>query len=123
MADFLSWLVLLMLRFKDRGKFWNFFFAGGNFASARRRSLGSTIAPTASSEVHDPSRLAAFIFFNPAAVICPNLIARATRVLFSVDHSALLLLGANQIIERSESRALGLLSIQPKHNASSTVSS
>jgi hypothetical protein len=50
----------------------------------------------------------------------PSAISFSTRRLFGADQPLLGLRGANSI-ERSASRARGLLSIQPKHSASSTA--
>ncbi len=71
---------------------------------------------------HWPLRLAAVIAANPAAVILPAWINCSAVSLLRLDQMLLCLRGEKRRRNRSASRRCILLSIHPKHKASSTAS-
>ena len=71
---------------------------------------------------HSPVLFDSLIFVNPASVILASSIIFQALFLLASDHLLLALRGVNFWINFSSSIFFTVLSIQPKHNASSTAS-
>ena len=97
--------------------------ATGSTASAAARSGGIHPASMLSRMVQDPSARARSTARSPAGVIRPCSTNRATRLLFVCDQVPPALRGVNCNRLRPSSSRRRVLSIHPKHSASSTASS
>jgi hypothetical protein len=110
-------------RRSDRGKPSHCSRAPGWSSKAAARSAGTIRSSTASSIVHDPSRLASSINASPGSAKRPSASSRSIRTLFVRAQPLPRLRGENRSFVRWSSSLAALPSIHPKHRASWTASS
>ena len=96
-------------------------FEPGLLLNSIAKSLGIFSSSTSSKIVHEPFCFAVSILVKPALVISPSAISCPTFSLFTFDHVPFDFLLLKNCINFSSSTGFLLLSIHPKHRASSTA--
>lgn len=97
-------------------------FAPGCALNAAARSFGILSASTSSSMDQEPLAFAVVIHWSPAGVILPSAIKNLTFSLLILDHMLFGFRLVKSWMNLSSSSERRVLSIQPKHRASSTAS-